>query len=873
MIDVYVLNAAALSKPGAVEHLAADLKTSGASVAVITETHFKQKHADSVIGINGYTVFRRDRTGRRGGGVALYVQSDIQSSVWSPSSVSVVDSAFELLWVRVGGLFIAALYHPPRPVYLATDLLCHVEHCVAELTHDYPLAEIVLAGDLNKLQDDDIVERTGLTQIVRQPTRGANLLDRVFVSDPQLYSSVRVVSSVVKSDHKAVVAMPSGAVAPNGKTRQRRTFRHRTPSQNANFLQHLAAIDLGTRPEPEVLACTPDPQAFYDSFYSFAVGLFNEFYPERTITVTSRDPGYMTAEIKAKLRRKNRLMRVGRVEEAGALARQIGRDITRRSRRQLEKIDKSNTKEMWKAVKQLTGRDPEPAADPSITADSLNRHYASVSTDVSYEQPPMKLTAAEHAGWTHIVTDYDAFKMLDSLRPTATGLDCLPAWFLRLAAPTLCGPIADLINITLMTSTVPSQWKQARIRPVPKTPTPHQAADYRPISVTPVLTRLTERTVVQRYIYPALLSPPPTLQFADQFAFRPTGSTTAAIISLLHSVINLLSSEPYVIVISLDFSKAFDTVRHSSLLHKLAQLDLPDNIYNWLNDFFDHHSHCTVFRDQLSSLLDITASIIQGSAIGPAAYVVTSGDLTATTSGNSLCKFADDTYLIVPASNEASRPSELANIQDWAQRNNLKLNCSKSSEVVFTDSRRRRRRAADPAPLPGIARSRSLKMLGVDISDDFSVAQHVQRLTTSSAQTLYALRVLRCHGLSDAALQNIYRATVIARLTYAASAWRGFTKASDRQRINSVIDRARRLGYCAQNLQNFDELCDAADDELFSKVAQLPKHVLHQLLPPPSTASQQYNLRHRTHSLQLPQHNTYLSDCSFLTRMLYKNIY
>ena len=156
-------------------------------------------------------------------------------------------------------------------------------------------------------------------------------------------------------------------------------------------------------------------------------------------------------------------------------------------------------------------------------------------------------------------------------------------------------------------------------------------ADYRPISVTPVLTRLTERTVVQRYILSgSVVTAPPTLQFADKFAFRPTGSTTAAIISLLHSIINLLSSEPYVIVISLDFSKAFDTVRHSSLLHKLAQLDLPDNIYNWLNDFFDHQSHCTVFRDQQSSLLDITASIIQGSAIGPAAYVhvVTAGDLT-----------------------------------------------------------------------------------------------------------------------------------------------------------------------------------------------------------------------------------------------------
>ena len=121
-------------------------------------------------------------------------------------------------------------------MYATADLLYHVEHCVAELSHDYPLAEIILAGDLNKLQDDDIVERTGLTQIVRQPTRGANLLDRVFVSDPQLYSTVRVVPSVVKTDHKAVVALPSGATAPNGKTRQRRTFRHRTPSQNAIFL-------------------------------------------------------------------------------------------------------------------------------------------------------------------------------------------------------------------------------------------------------------------------------------------------------------------------------------------------------------------------------------------------------------------------------------------------------------------------------------------------------------------------------------------------------------------------------------------------------------------------------------------------------------
>jgi hypothetical protein len=42
---------------------------------------------------------------------------------------------------------------------------------------------------------------------------------------------------------------------------------------------------------------------------------------------------------------------------------------------------------------------------------------------------------------------------------------------------------------------------------------------------------------------------------------------------------------------------------------------------------------------------------------------------------------------------------------------------------------------------------------------------------------------------------------------YAASAWRGLTTASDRQRINSVIDRARRQGYCTLDLPSFDELC------------------------------------------------------------------
>ena len=54
----------------------------------------------------------------------------------------------------------------------------------------------------------------------------------------------------------------------------------------------------------------------------------------------------------------------------------------------------------------------------------------------------------------------------------------------------------------------------------------------------------------------------------------------------------------------------------------------------------------------------------------------------------------------------------------------------------------------------------SLKILGVTVSSRLSVADHVQNVISSCAQTLHALRLLRAHGLCDAVLQTVYRAVV-----------------------------------------------------------------------------------------------------------------
>ena len=100
------------------------------------------------------------------------------------------------------------------------------------------------------------------------------------------------------------------------------------------------------------------------------------------------------------------------------------------------------------------------------------------------------------------------------------------------------------------------------------------------------------------------------------------------------------------------------TVRHKTLMNEMATLELPDNIHNCIKDFFSDRRHCTRYDDQSASVADINASVIQGSSLGTASYIVTAADLHLLTIGNRIVKFADDTYLVVTASHSSSRLQE-----------------------------------------------------------------------------------------------------------------------------------------------------------------------------------------------------------------------
>jgi len=77
----------------------------------------------------------------------------------------------------------------------------------------------------------------------------------------------------------------------------------------------------------------------------------------------------------------------------------------------------------------------------------------------------------------------------------------------------------------------------------------------------------------------------------------------------LHNIIQFLTTNQYVVVIALDYYKAFDSVQHSTLLNKMTELDIPDNVYNWLVSYFRGHSQCTKYDNLTSASQEISAGI------------------------------------------------------------------------------------------------------------------------------------------------------------------------------------------------------------------------------------------------------------------------
>ena len=291
-----------------------------------------------------------------------------------------------------------------------------------------------------------------------------------------------------------------------------------------------------------------------------------QHFPTKHARISNRNSPFITPDIKKLLRRKNTLVRRGKVKAANRIESLICEKIIKANSRILCG-EKRGSKELWKTVNQCLGKNDR-------SEDNVNAIFHDIKCQVTQKTFCWGIHRTEcvfHVG---------------SPRETSSGLDGLPFWYLHLAAASISAPLQYIFNQCLRQSFVPKQWKTALITPVPNASKPVACQDYRPISVTPISSKLFEKAILREFLHPVLVHDSCRALYDDQYAFRPTGSITATLINLVKDISDLLIVYPYVHLITFKICKAFDSIRHRTLMDKLADLPISTrHIIGWLNIF------------------------------------------------------------------------------------------------------------------------------------------------------------------------------------------------------------------------------------------------------------------------------------------------
>ena len=179
------------------------------------------------------------------------------------------------------------------------------------------------------------------------------------------------------------------------------------------------------------------------------------------------------------------------------------------------------------------------------------------------------------------VSEFIIAKKLREIRiSSAGGPDHLLNWVLKYYSDILAEPVTNIINSSFRECRVPSVWKLANVVAIPKSSmVPDLSKDLRPISLTSPLSKIAGNIIIDRELKPIIL------KWVDpnQFGFVPGSSTTFALISMFHHLLNACDNpNADVRTVVLDFKKAFDFVDHNLLIAKLCSLSVKPTVVNWI---------------------------------------------------------------------------------------------------------------------------------------------------------------------------------------------------------------------------------------------------------------------------------------------------
>ena len=243
-------------------------------------------------------------------------------------------------------------------------------------------------------------------------------------------------------------------------------------------------------------------------------------------------------------RRKIRMR--GKYVEADAHAAKINRLICDYRKTRLSHLSEAGPKELWEAVCSTSTKSVVNGnlSDPNL----VNNHFATIAIDHLYNPQDVLQYYAVLQDVNqdfHPLFEYEIALLLNKVRHSSSGLDDLSYWLFQKCSFELAGIVTSILNMSFSTGTVPSQWLTAVVTPVPKKPNPTELSDYRPVSVTPIMSRLAEKIFVQQWLRPALLLE----LLKDQYAVRPTGSTCCATVDCIHHSTLMLENNSYLLTL------------------------------------------------------------------------------------------------------------------------------------------------------------------------------------------------------------------------------------------------------------------------------------------------------------------------------------
>ena len=486
--------------------------------------------------------------------------------------------------------------------------------------------------------------------------------------------------------------------------------------------------------------------------------------PERTKYVQTSGPRWINPSLKRLIAKRQAALHNGDTTNFRRLRNKVNRErkVCRANfyKRKVESLKNCSPSVWWKEIKKLGSMSNPDAQDrnilnslhhlegttemsPGECANHINRTFLSPMEKFEplSDNPGFQMRSSEDP--VVLMTEMSAFKKLVSLNPSkAHGSDEIPGWLLKENADLLTIPICDIINCSYQEGQLPSAWKEANVIPVPKQrPIKDVNKHLRPISLTPIISKIAEEHIVETYIKPAVLD----ILDPQQFGAIPKSSSTQALISLLHKMyVSTDGNGAPNRVVLLDFRKAFDLINHNILVEKLLTLNLPKQAVCWIIDFLMFRKQRTKLSNECySEWLYVRAGVPQGTKLEPWLFLLMVNELHAL--GLDVWKFVDDITVleVVPKGDHSHVKDAIDSLSVQSLLNDFELNEAKCKELRICFSKSPPN--FDPVEINGkpLKLVTSARILGLNVSSDLKWNVHVNQLVKKVSSRLYCLRQLK----------------------------------------------------------------------------------------------------------------------------------